>query len=147
MAGLGFDDRFPRMIPSRTHSAIDWVHAGTNFLVGALMWKRNRRAGGAAFFLGANVLFNTMMTDYEYGIFRVWSFRVHGLLDYGVAATSAVLPTMLGFDDEPEAAFFHLQGGGEALIAGVSDYDDDSGSRNARHFEVHSGEGRWRVAS
>lgn len=132
MAGLGFDNGFPRVIPSRTHAAIDYVHAATNFLAGALFWKRNRAAAGAAFFLGANVLTNALMTDYELGVFRKWSFRVHGALDYGVAATSSMVPALLGLEeDSAEARYFYAQGAGETLIAGITDYDDDSGAEHA----------------
>jgi hypothetical protein len=133
MAGLGFDNGFPRVIPSRTHAAVDYVHVATNFLAGALFWKRNRAAAGAAFFLGANVLTNALMTDYELGVFRKWSFRVHGALDYGVAATSSMVPILLGLEeDSAEARYFYAQGAGETVIAGITDYDDDSGAQHAR---------------
>ncbi len=129
MAGLGIDNGFPRVISSRTHAAIDYVHAATNFLAGALFWNRNRAAAAAAFFLGANVLTNALMTDYELGVFRKWSFQVHGILDYGVAATSSMVPALLGLpESSAEARYFYGQGAGETLIAGISDYQDDSGA-------------------
>src|SRR5438270_2592674 len=87
MAGLKFDDAFPRVIDSRTHSAIDWVHSAANFIAAGIFAARgNKKAAAGAAILGANVLFNTLMTDYEYGVFRVWNFKVHGILDYSVAA-------------------------------------------------------------
>jgi hypothetical protein len=128
MAGLKVDDAFPRLISSRTHAVIDYIHAGTNFLVAAIFRKSNRTASNAAFLLGASVLGNALMTDYELGVFRLWSFKTHGILDYGVAATSAAIPALLDIKDTPEADFFYVQGAGETLIAGVSDYDDDSGA-------------------
>lgn len=124
MAGLGFDDAVPGLISAKTHSVIDYVHVATNFAVAALFWKKNKAAAYAAAGLGAGVLMNTLMTDYPLGVFRKWSFKVHGAQDYGAAVTSAALPTLLGFADEPEAWFFHLQGLGEAGIAAVSDYAD-----------------------
>lgn len=129
MAGLKLDDKLPRLINARTHSIIDYIHAGTNFITAAMLRNRNRRASWAAFGLGAGVLANALMTDYHYGVFRLYSFKVHGMLDYGVAATSAVLPPMLGIQNTPEATYFYGQGAGETAIAGISDYDDDSGSR------------------
>lgn len=56
-------------------------------------------------------------------------FRVHGLLDDSVAASSAVMPVLPGFGDEPEAAWFFGQGAGETVIAGISNYNDETGSR------------------
>jgi len=130
MSGLKFDDFFPGVISSKTHSIIDYIHAGTSFIAAALFYKRgNSRAGHAAAALGAGVLMNALMTDYEYGVFRVWSFKTHGVLDYGVAAASAATPKLLDIDDGEDAAYFYAQGGGETLVAGISDYNDDSGSR------------------
>ena len=130
MSGLRFDDFFPRVISSKTHSIIDYIHAGTNFAAAALFYRRgNSRAGHAAAALGASVLANALMTDYEYGVFRVWNFKTHGVLDYGVAAASAAVPQLLKIEDTPGCAFFYAQGGGETLIAGISDYTDNSGSK------------------
>lgn len=130
MSGLGFDNFVPGVISSKTHSIIDYIHAGTNFAAAVLFYRRgNSRAGHAAVGLGASVLMNALMTDYEYGVFRVWNFKTHGALDYGVAAASAAFPKLLDIEDTADAVYFYAQGGGETVIAGVSDYNDDSGSR------------------
>lgn len=135
MAGLKFDDKFPRVIDSKTHSAIDWVHSAANFVAAGIFAARgNKKAALGAAMLGADVLLNTLMTDYEYGVFRVWNFKVHGILDYSVAATSAALPAMMGFNDTPEADFFYIQGAVETMTAGITDYDDESGAENPDHF-------------
>jgi len=73
---------------------------------------------------------NTLMTDDEYGVFRAWSFKTHGILDYGVAATTTAFPKILDIEGTPEATYFYAQGGGETAIAGMSDYNDNSGSRH-----------------
>lgn len=131
MSGLKFDDFVPAVISQKTHSIIDYIHAGTNFVAAVIFYKRgNSRAGHAAAVLGASVLMNTLMTDYEYGVFRVWSFKTHGILDYGVAATSAAFPKVLDIAGTPQATYFYAQGGGETAIAGMSDYNDNSGSRH-----------------
>ncbi len=132
MSGLGFDNKMPRVISARKHAAIDYIHSATNLAVSAWFRKDNKRAANCALILGASVLVNALMTDYPLGVFRVWNFKVHGMLDYGVAVTSALMPTLLGFRDEPEAAYFHMQGVGESLIAGITNYDDTTGSRRSR---------------
>ena len=129
MSGLKFDNFLPAVISSKTHAIIDYLHVGTNFAMAALFYKRgNSRAGHAAMALGGSVLLNALMTDYEYGVFRRWSFKTHGILDYGVAAASAAFPKLLDLDDGSDAAYFYAQGGGESFIAGISDYNDNSGS-------------------
>ena len=135
MSGLKFDNFFPSVISSKTHGIIDYVHAGANFAAAALFYKRgDRSAGHAATALGAGVLMNALMTDYEYGVFRKWGFKTHGILDYGVAAASATIPKLLDVDEGGDAAFFYTQGGSETLIAGMSDYNDNSGSRRRRRL-------------
>lgn len=129
MAGLKFDDFFPRVISSRSHGIIDYIHAGTNLLAAALFARNNKRAAGAAFALGASVLANALMTDYELGVFRLYNFKVHGALDYGVAGASALMPKLLQLEGSPEAKYFYIQGAGETAIAGMTDYDDRSGAR------------------
>jgi hypothetical protein len=129
MAGLGFDNFFPRVIDSKTHAVIDYVHAATNFVAAAKFSKTDKRAAIAAAALGAAVLGNALMTDYELGVFRLYSFKVHGILDYGVAAASAIMPPMLGLDTKGEKYYYYGQGVAEFNTAGMTNYDDDSGSR------------------
>ena len=129
MSGLIIDDALPAVISAEAHAKIDYVHAATNFLAAALFRKRNTAAACAACALGAAVLANALLTDYPLGVFRVYSFRVHGILDYGVAAASAAIPALLGFPSSSEATYFYVQGAGETAIAGITDYEDDSGSQ------------------
>jgi hypothetical protein len=132
MAGI-LMKRGPKVISARTHAVIDYIHSGTNFLVGAILWKRRRRAAAkGAFALGAGVLANALMTDYPLGVFRLYPFKAHGVLDYCVAAASGFMPEMLHMrKNSPEAKFFRAQGAGETGIAAVTDYDDHTG---AKHF-------------
>jgi len=123
----------PKVISARTHAVIDYVHAGTNFVAAAIFWKRNRRAAIGALALGAGVLGNALMTDYPLGVFRLYSFKVHGLLDYGVAAASGFMPEMTGTrPHRAEGKYFRIQGAGETGIAAITDYDDHTGERR-RH--------------
>ena len=90
-----------------TISSLLYIHAGTNFAAAALFYRRgNSRAGHAAAALGASVLANALMTDYEYGVFRVWNFKTHGVLDYDVAAASAAVPQLLKSRTRPALPFF-----------------------------------------
>jgi hypothetical protein len=127
----------PKVISARTHAVIDYLSAGTNFVAAALLWKRNRRAAVGALALGAGVLGNALMTDYPLGVFRLYSFKVHGLLDYGVAAASGLMPKMTHTRSRrPEAKYFRIQGAGETGIAALTDYDDHTGER--KHHKVLS---------
>jgi hypothetical protein len=132
----------PKVISPKTHGVIDYLNAGMNIMAGVLFRRSRRiRASNAAYTLGASILANSLMTDYPLGVFRRYSFRVHGALDDGIAAASAAMPGLLGIADEPGARFFKWQGTGEGLISAMSDYTDETGSRRrSRLFE-------WRRAA
>lgn len=54
----------PKMLTARTHAVIDYIHAGTNFLVAAMFWKRNRRrAAKGVFALRTGVLATALMPE------------------------------------------------------------------------------------
>ena len=123
----------PKVISPKTHAVIDYIHAGTNFVAGALLRRRSPHASNAAFALGAGILVNALMTDYPLGVFRRYSFRVHEALDYGIATTSASMPKLLAIEDRPEARFFRRQATAEGMIAAMTDYN---GSREARRRRI-----------
>ena len=93
MAGLGIDDG-----PPKTYTRKDFTQSLTIFTPGRILWPQRcfaTETGGRPtqdFRAGASVLANALMTDYPLGAFRLYSFRVHGALDYGVAAASAAIP-------------------------------------------------------
>ena len=122
----------PKVISAPTHAVIDYVHVGVNVVVGAFFWKRNRKAAAGAFALASCILANALMTDSPRGVFRLYSFKAHGALDYGVAAASSAMPAVLGFKKDPEARYFNLQGPGESAIAAITDYSDDTGATHPR---------------
>jgi len=126
----------PKVISPKAHGIIDYIDAGTSFVAGALFRRRNRRASNAAFALGASILANALMTDYPLGVFRRYSFRVHGALDYGIAAASTSMPRLLGIKDEPEARFFKWQGAGEGVVSAMTDYSDARGARRRGRLSV-----------
>jgi hypothetical protein len=128
VAGL-ISDALPGVIDSKTHGIIDYIHAGTNIVAGFLFRNRSRAASNACFALGGSILINALCTDYELGVFRLYDFKVHGIMDYGVAAASAAMPLLLGLEGTAERSYFYGQGGGEAAIAALTDYNDESGAQ------------------
>lgn len=124
------DRILPKVISAKTHGVIDYVHAGTNLLVGALLLRRDRRAATGAFVLGGSILANALMTDYPLGVFRLYSFKTHGALDYGVASASEAIPRLMGIEEGGAKTFFRLQGLSETAIATMTDYGDRSGAKH-----------------
>jgi len=138
------DRILPKVISARTHGVIDYLHAGTNLLAGALLLRRDRRAATGALVLGAGVLANALLTDYPMGVFRLYSFETHGALDYGVASVCAGIPKLMGIETGPAKAFFRMQGVGQTALAGLTDYHDFSG---AKHFRREKKRFRRRAES
>jgi hypothetical protein len=118
----------PKVISAPTHSAIDYVQAGVSFVAAVLLWNKNRKAAAAALALGTGVLANALATDYPGGIFRLYGFKVHGVLDYGLAAVTGFMPELLGINQTSEAKYFRLQASAETAIITMTNYNDPAGA-------------------
>ena len=63
--------RMPKMISPRVHSALDYAVAGSFLLMGALFWKRNRRAAIGSLLCGGATAAVSLLTDYPGGARKV----------------------------------------------------------------------------
>lgn len=104
----------PKLLDARGHAVMDYVTAGTFLTLGFVFRRRNPRASGLAFFHGASLLVQSLMTDYPGGVWRTLSFQTHRTMDIMGAGLMVIGPVLLGFADEPEAQAFH----GQALVEG-----------------------------
>jgi hypothetical protein len=110
-------NRLPKVIPPKGHAIFDYVQLGIFVVMGALFWKRNKRASVAAFCCAAAEATNALLTDYPGGVKPVFSFETHGKIDAAMAGAVASLPNLMGFSSEPEAKHFRIRG---AVLAGVT---------------------------
>jgi hypothetical protein len=115
-------NRMPKVISPGMHAVLDYVTAGTFFVLGAMLMRRHTRAAGLAFTNGAAVLGTSLMTDYPGGVWRVISFETHGMIDAVQAGMSALGPRLLGFENEPEARAFHAQAALESGVIAATDW-------------------------
>lgn len=121
----------PKVISPKAHGIIDYANGGAHILAGALFRRKGRhRASNAAYALGAGILVNALMTDYPLGVFRRYSFRMHGAWDYGIATASAGMSKLLRLEGQPEAHFFDWQGTAQGVVAAITDYGDRPGARS-----------------
>lgn len=116
-------NRLPKVIGPGTHAIIDYVVAGTFFTMGALFWNRNKRAAVSSLVCGAATAISSMVTDYPGGVWKSMSYRSHGKIDAGLAGLTAMMPNLMGFNDDTEARFFQMQGIAEAAVTGMTDFD------------------------
>ena len=129
-----FADRMPKVIGARTHAIIDYAMMGSFILAGAMFWKRNKRASVASFICGAAVTANALLTDYPGGVWKKMDFDTHGKIDAGLAGMTATLPSMMFFDEEPEARFFQVQGIAETAVTALTDF---SSERRTDYYRRH----------
>jgi hypothetical protein len=115
--------RLPQPINPRAHAVIDYIVAGTFFAVGALYWRRNRRAAISSLVCGTAATINSLITDYPGGVWRVTSFQDHGRVDMGLAGLTAAMPNLMQFHDESEARFFQMQALAETAVTVLTDFD------------------------
>jgi hypothetical protein len=114
-------NKAPKVISPKTHAIIDYaVVAGGFFLVGALAWKRHKRAAISSIILGAAETGVAMITDFPGGVAPVISFPTHLRLDAGLSAVTATMPNLMGFTDEWPSTFFRLHGAAMAAVGGMT---------------------------
>src|ERR1039458_6084692 len=81
--------KLPKVIKPRPHAMIDYAAAGSFMLMGALWWRRNKRAAIGSLICGGATAVNSLLTDYPGGMFRVISYRHHGQTDAGIVGLTA----------------------------------------------------------
>ena len=116
--------KLPKVISPRTHSIIDYAIAGSFFVIGALLWRRNKRAAVSAIACGAAETALAVCTDYPGGITKHLSFETHNNIDLAMSGIVSSIPSVLYFADEPEAHYFRAQGLAIAAVAGLTKIED-----------------------
>src|SRR5579864_9633917 len=86
--------RLPKVVSPKGHAIFDYVQMGIFVAMGALFWKKNKRASVAAFCCAAAEATNVLLTDYPGGMKPVFSFENHGKIDAALAGAVASLPNL-----------------------------------------------------
>jgi hypothetical protein len=115
--------RMEKRISPRGHAVADYVTIGSFLLGAAFFWRRNRRAAMGSLICGGAELALTVLTDYPGGLTPEISFRMHGRMDRGLAALSAIMPEALGFRYTDERTFFLLESAAKIVVANLTDFD------------------------
>jgi hypothetical protein len=127
------ETRLPKVISPTAHGVIDYAHAAFFFTVGALCSRSNqpatKRAAWAAFATGGFLLVESLLTDYRLGVKPVIPFERHGEMDSMFAASSWVLPRLLGFTGTGPARIFELNSLAEGSVVGMTDWDSQRAHR------------------
>lgn len=122
----------PKVIGPKAHAVIDYAVFGAFFAVGALFWKKNKRAALAAYLCGDVIGMVAFLTDMPGGVWKKISFETHGRIDPGISALAALAPEVMAFKDEKEAKLFQYMSIALALVGGMTDYDQGSRNRETR---------------
>ncbi len=115
--------RMPKMISPRVHSALDYAVAGSFLLMGALFWKRNRRAAIGSLLCGGATAAVSLLTDYPGGVRKVIPYSMHGQIDTGLVAMTAAMPGWMSVEDAREAKFFSRQALAKTAITAMTNFD------------------------
>jgi len=114
-------NKAPKIISPKLHAIIDYtVVAGGFFLIGALAWRRHKRAAISSIILGAAETGVAMITDFPGGVTPLISMETHLKLDAGLSAVTATMPNLMGFTDEWPSTFFRLHGTAMAAVGGMT---------------------------
>jgi Na+/proline symporter len=120
------------MISPGMHAAIDWGTAAAFLTVGALLWRKNKRAALAAMISGELIGSLIFLTDCPGGVWKKISFETHGKIDPGVSALVASMPNLLGFSDEQESKLFQSIGIGLAAVRSLTAFEEGSSNAETR---------------
>jgi hypothetical protein len=90
-----------RFIPTKVHAPLDYV-VGVALIAAPWIFQfsDNTAATVIPIVLGIGLIAYSLFTDYELGIWRVFSMSVHNLYDIGAGAFLATSPWTFGFADE-----------------------------------------------
>jgi hypothetical protein len=127
--------RLPKTISPRVHAALDYAVAGSFVLMGALFWRRNRRAAVGALFCGGATAAVSLLTDYPGGVKKVIPYSIHGKIDSGLVALTAAIPRVMNIEDERDAKFFSRQALAKTAITAMTDFQRDGERRSSRGQE------------
>jgi SPW repeat len=124
-----------RPISRRMHGMLDYP---AGLLLIAAPWIFGfSDVGGAAvavpIVIGAVVLLQSVMTDYEFGLAKVIPMRGHLTMDVLVGAVLAVSPFVFGFSDEGTNAWLPHVVAGLGLIAAGAMTDPERASGSPVH--------------
>ena len=108
-----------QFIPTKVHGALDYIVAIALLL--APMIFGFKEVGGAAvaipMVLGAGLLLYSILTNYEWGIFKVITMRYHLIIDTIAASLLTLSPFLFGFSNEaPNAWLPHIIVGVTVLL-------------------------------
>jgi hypothetical protein len=133
--------RMPKMITPRVHSALDYAVAGSFLLMGALFWKRNRRAAIGSLLCGGATAAVSLLTDYPGGVRKVIPYAMHGQIDTGLIAMTAAMPKLVNIENERAAKFFSRQAVAKTAITAMTDFAHvrRKGSRREAEEAEHLG--------
>jgi hypothetical protein len=131
--------RMPKLINPRVHSALDYAVAGSFLLMGALFWKRNRRAAIGSVLCGAATAAISLLTDYPGGARKVISYPMHGQIDTGLIAMTAAMPRLVNIENQQEAKFFARQALAKTAITAMTNFEYGQRKRPGREDEENEG--------
>lgn len=108
-----------QFIPTKVHGVLDYIVAVA--LLFAPMIFGFQEVGGASvaipMVLGAGLLLYSLLTNYEWGVFKVINMRYHLIIDMVAASLLTLSPFLFGFYDEaPNAWLPHIVVGVTVLV-------------------------------
>jgi hypothetical protein len=91
--------------------------------MGALFWKRNRRAAIGSLLCGGATAAVSLLTDYPGGVRKVIPYAMHGQIDGGLIAMTAAMPRLVNIDNDRAAKFFSRQAIAKTAIVAMTNFD------------------------
>jgi SPW repeat-containing protein len=111
-----------RFIPTKLHAPLDYI-VGAALIAAPWIFQFSEHTAATVVpvVLGIGLIVYSLFTDYELGVWRVFSTRMHNLLDIAAGAFLAASPWIFGFADESANVWLpHVIVGLAAVFLGLT---------------------------
>lgn len=91
-----------KFLPTKVHGILDYL-VGIALILAPMIFQFSDVGGAAVFiprFLGAVLIIYSLLTNYEWGVFKVIAMPYHLTVDFLAAAFLALSPFLFGFQDK-----------------------------------------------
>ena len=127
----------PDVIDPRTHFVIDYLTAGAVLVSAGMMWRVNKRAAIGATICGAAEIAVVSLTTRPGSRPRPISFKMHGRIDLGLSAMTAMMPEFMGLEKAPQSKLFLAQGILITAVTELTNFDVEGAEHSFENRREH----------
>ncbi len=126
----------PRVLSPQAHAAVDCMRIALFVASAGWFWRRRKRAAIAALVCASAEGALALLTNYQTGSGKIFSFNTHREIDLGLASMAAAMPAFLGFENDAAKNLFLAQGALSTAVLEVTRFTETgrTGKKSPRYL-------------